>query len=495
MARYEWLEKKRKLTVDNLRPWSENPRLNPEETHVTISDYAEDFISENKDDFFDLMKSIAEFGYVPADPIIVWKKEENDKYYVAEGNRRLIALKLLRDPNKAPKGVRGTVRRIANGLNIADIEKIPVSIAPTFEDAEWYINQRNSTSSLQRRWSRIQQQRWIYTLYEKYEGDLDKLISVTRMSNAELTDFIRVLKIWDFVKLEEVKSKLTAGDYEKAISYKFPITILERFFASVAVRELWGIEFDGAEVHIRSNKESFYNAFAELIRMIVNPNEDELKIDTRTITSDLDTILENLPEVNLTPDEETASVAEDAEVTGEDGGIAGDGVGDAGSPQPAPVIHLRNNPNRGRLVLPIYTLHTDSARLDGLFDEFKRVPVHLYPNVVAASLRVFLDLAVLNYIRREEGLEAEMCRHYSRGLRDIQLKARLEYIKAHKLTGNVQRVAVRLIDESQQFSLDVLNGFIHSQDTHYMSKENLNRFWDFLFPLFDFLLDIREDNV
>lgn len=491
MAKYDWLEKKRRLSVDNLRPWSENPRLNPEDTHITISDFAEDFISENRNEFFDLLKSIAEYGYVPADPIVVWKKE-NDKYYVAEGNRRLIALKLLRDPNKAPKGIRGTVRRIANGLNIADFEKIPVSIAPTFEDAEWYINQRNSSSSLQHKWSRIQQQRWIHSLFEKYNGDLDKLISVTRMSSAELTDFIRTLKILDFIKLDEVKNKLTAGEYEKAISYKFPITILERFFAAVSVREQWGIEFDGTNVIIKSNRESFFSAYAELIKRIVNNSDGDLKIDTRTITSHLTEILESLPKVEgiaETVEGDEKETVESTDSSQEQPQIPDEPT----SPEGNPVLLLKNNPNRNRLVLQIYTLHTDSTRLDGLFNEFKEIPFK-YPNHIASALRVFLDLAVLKYIETES-LETAIKAHYKSDLRDIQLKRRLEYLKTNKFSGKVQTIVTRLIDESQQYSLDVLNGFIHGQDTHYLNKQFLNGFWDALFPLFQILLDIREENV
>ena len=148
--KYEWLNKRYLRSVDQLRLWDENPRLNPDEKHLTIVDFVEDLIADeaDKSSFFDLLQSISE-GFVPADPIVVWRQENNGKYYVAEGNRRVIALKLLRNPNKAPKSIRRYVRKLANSVHREDIEKISVNIAPTFEDAEWYINQRNNASSLQ----------------------------------------------------------------------------------------------------------------------------------------------------------------------------------------------------------------------------------------------------------------------------------------------------------------------------------------------------------
>ncbi len=490
---YDWLEKKRKLSVDSLRPWPDNPRLNPDESHVYVSDYAEDMVTESKDDFIALLKSIAEFGYVPADPIIVWKNEDNEKYYVAEGNRRLIALKLLREPEKAPKSIRATVRRISSTINKDNIAKIPVCIAPTFEDAEWYINQRNSTSSLQRKWSRIQQQRWIASLYEKYEGDIDRLISITRLDSGELGDYIRILKIRDFINEEDVKSKLTPLEFEKANSHKFPITILERFFASVTVREQWGIEFDGTDVIIKSNRQSFFIAYAELIKRIVNGTDEEQKIDTRTITSHLTEILESLPNVEENINSEEEGIGVGADENSEAVQAVPEAPEEPTAPEVNPVLLLKNNPNRNRLVLTIYTLHTDSTRLDGLFNEFKEIPFK-YPNHIAAALRVFLDLAVLKYIETES-LETAIKTHYKADLRDIQLKRRLEYLKSNKFSGKVQTIVTRLIDESQQYSLDVLNGYIHGQDTHYLNKQFLNGFWDALFPLFQTLLDIREENV
>lgn len=151
MKNYKWLNYKTPRAVDQLRLWPENPRLNPEENHIYLSDYAEDITNEStdKNKFIDLVKSIAEDGFIPADPIVVWKNTENERYYVAEGNRRVLALKLLRDPQKAPRSIRSSIIKYSKLIKKNGIEKILVNVAPTFEDAEWYINQRNSNSSLQ----------------------------------------------------------------------------------------------------------------------------------------------------------------------------------------------------------------------------------------------------------------------------------------------------------------------------------------------------------
>ena len=486
--KFKWLIKKTPRSVDQLRLWPENPRLNPDETHLTLSDFAEDltFESADKKDFCELINSIVEDGFIPADPVVVWKNEDNNKYYVAEGNRRLVALKLLREPHKAPKAIRSFIRNASDKINLTEIEKIPVNVAPTFEEAEWYINQRNSSSSLQRKWTRVQQQRWIVTLYEKHNGDIENIISITKLSKSELEGFFRILKIKDFVKLEEVKNKLTDKEYELANSYRFPITILERFFNFSDVKEKWGIEYKGINVEITSLKSSFYIAFAELIKRIVNNNDD--KINTRLTKDDLNDVLDSLPKVIF--NENDSQPASETEETSEIGQTESTGTADTNDNHSNTVQYLKGNPDRKNLIPPIYSIHTNSFRLTGLFNEFKRISL-TYKNTVSASLRVFLDLSVLNYIETE-GIENAIKTHYRDNLKNIPLKKRLEYIKTNHLNGKTQVIVNRLIDPNNQYSLDVLNGYVHGQDTHYLNKQFLNGFWDFLFPLFEVLLEIRE---
>lgn len=488
MANYSWLEVRTPRSVNELRPWPENPRLNPDATPVTLSDYIEDIISDNgdKDSFIDLIKSIAERGFIPADPIVVWQNANNQKFYVAEGNRRVLALKALLNPNRAPRSIRGLVRKYAAKINPNNIKKIKVCVAPTFEEAEWYINQRNSTSSLQRNWSRVQQQRWIKTLYEKYNGDIDHILSVTDLNKSEVEAFIRNLKLKDFIDIPIVRDLLTEQEYEAANSYKFPITILERFFNYADVKDRWGVEFNGVDIAIKSNKNSFYAAYAQLIKRIVNDGADQ--INTRFKGDDIGNILDSLPEVSF---DSAPNENDSLEVESNDNDNESEGTPD---PTPEPPIRpkpQKNDPNRGRLILPIYHLNTDSAKLLSLFNELKSIPIR-YENSISAAIRVFLDLTVLNYIQ-SENLESAITAQYKCGLRDVQLGRRLEYLKQNRLSGKPQSIVGTLLTPENQFSLDVLNGYIHSTDTHYSGRQFLNGFWDFLFPLFEHLLVITEE--
>lgn len=485
--KYEWLEKKTPRSIDQLKLWNENPRLNPDEKHITLADFTEDLIVDENEKmhFFDLLKSIAA-EYIPADPIIVWKDDESQKFYVAEGNRRVLALKLLKDPNKAPKSIRAYVRSLSKDKTL--IDKIKVNVAPSFEEAEWYINQRNSVSTLQRPWSRIQQQRWIESLYKKYGDNMTLLSSKSSMSQGELETAIRNLRLIDLIKTPEVKKILSEQQYKDATSYKFPITILERFFSNKLVKEKWGIEFEGSEVSLK-NRKGFLVAYAELIKNIVDDNPN-IKIDTRTITSNLEGILEYLPNVDLTIAD--PCVVDNKREEAQDNNQTDNNE----TVHRGNKVFFKGDPNRSKLILPIYEIQTSDYRIKGVFDELKKLSITRYKNAVAASIRIFLDLAVLNWLQTED-LVKELQAQKKKNIKDVTLHNRLNFIAEKLRTKHpkANSIIVKLVNDENEFSLDVLNGYQHSKDTAYLDKQFLNRFWDFLFPLFCVLLDIKDNST
>jgi len=488
MADYSWFNRRYQRSIDHLRPWSGNPRLNPEEQHVNLRDFVEDIIQEDGDkaNFMDLVRSIATNGFIPADPIVVWKDAKNERYYVAEGNRRVLALKLLRDPSKAPREIRGTVKSLSKTWT--RIDKIHVNIAPSLEDAEWYISQRNSTSSILKRWSRLQQMRWVEFLYEKYADDPEVLIQKSNMTLSEIEQIIRYIRLLNLVNEEQVKSVLTEDEYRRATAHTFPITIFERFFNLTKVREAWGFDFDGPNI-IFKNKTGFLTAFTEVIIGIVNPRA-EVRLDTRNVSADkIEELLEKLPKVDV-------DVSDPYRV----------GQPDEPQPEPEPEPEPQPDPKpshreqkgniyRNRLILSFYQLNTSEARLSQLFYELKKLSVNSYVSVCAAAVRVFLDLAVLDFIQ-SEALEEDVRTRFHHELKQVPLKTRLDYLsRCSKLKDNAKAVKVLkgLINEKETYNLDILNGYVHSKDTEYLSKTILNGFWDHIFPLLQAMLDITED--
>lgn len=500
--KYDWLLKKTPRSVDNIRLWTENPRLNPEENYLTVTDFAEGMISSSGDskNFITLAKSIVKLGFIPADPIVLWQDDNNNHYYVAEGNRRVLVLKLLRKPTLAPKSIRATFMSLSQKIDHESINKIPVSIAPTFEDAEWYVAQRNSITSSKRPWEAEQLRRWIMDLYYKYDKDISLINARVDLSESELKKHIRFLKLKDLVN--DVKDKLTSEEFELASSFRFPITTFERFFASTAVKERWGLIFNDSDFNIISVRSSFLIAFSEVIKRMILPKGNEWRIDSRILHNayDISKILDTLPAVSFESEDEnedSSTASGEGSTSSENNNNYSDNSGNSRdsndtNTNTTPPTKPKDDPKRNKLIHSSYYLESDEYRLIGIFGELKKISIQNYKNATAASIRVFLDLAILNFIKAEN-IEVDIKKQYKTDdLKNVNLKKRLDFIKQRSINSKAKNVIGKLVNSSDTFSLDVLNGYHHSRDNHFINKEHLNRFWDYLLPLLKVLVVIKE---
>lgn len=120
------LGKPDELPISQLRLDPLNPRL-PQSYQGAPEETLLKWIVETYN-ALEVARSIALHGYFPSEPLIVIS-EQDDKYIVVEGNRRLVALKTLADPTLAKE-----LDDAADWRTLADRTvlpaKIPVIIAP-----------------------------------------------------------------------------------------------------------------------------------------------------------------------------------------------------------------------------------------------------------------------------------------------------------------------------------------------------------------------------
>lgn len=112
-------ELKTTVFVDRLFLWTENPR------HDEVDDEKEAIDRLCKtEDIEEIARDIVRYGPSPAERLIVYPTDENvgladidstTTFIVAEGNRRVCALKLLHDPDLAPAKIRDAITKLADG--------------------------------------------------------------------------------------------------------------------------------------------------------------------------------------------------------------------------------------------------------------------------------------------------------------------------------------------------------------------------------------------
>ena len=110
----------------------DNPRFQADSEEEIIEHY---FSEEN---VFELLKDIAENGLSPIDLIAVVSIGNNKGYEVVEGNRRICALKVLNDPNRAPALRRKAITNIQSHLS-RDLSQVQCYVFDNADEADIWI--------------------------------------------------------------------------------------------------------------------------------------------------------------------------------------------------------------------------------------------------------------------------------------------------------------------------------------------------------------------
>lgn len=151
------------IDIEQLEFDLENPRI-----PRSIKQYGDrDKILEwmlRKENITDLMVSIGEKGYFPAEPILVIPKGE--KYLVIEGNRRFSATFLLSYPDRAPI-LKSKVRIISDDAKIYPKE-IPCLVFEKREEILDYLGYRHITGV--EAWDALAKARYLKLISRQYEN-------------------------------------------------------------------------------------------------------------------------------------------------------------------------------------------------------------------------------------------------------------------------------------------------------------------------------------
>jgi len=160
------------LTLDVLKLDSQNPRLPAGVTWNTEKELIE-FIAITYD-AIEVGRSIMRFGYFPSEPLIVVEQDDGT-YLVVEGNRRLVALRILSEPSLADNLDDALEwRSLAEGATLLD--KIPVVIAPNRQAVAPIIGYRHISGI--EPWEPFEKARFVANLVDKEHLGFEDVASV-----------------------------------------------------------------------------------------------------------------------------------------------------------------------------------------------------------------------------------------------------------------------------------------------------------------------------
>ena len=476
MASLEWPTKI--LSVATLHLDEKNPRLGRETTSRAPREIIQ-YLFDN-DKAFEVAESIADRGFFPNEPLLAI--QEDGRYIIIEGNRRLAALKALKEPGLLNSTFQGRVERLVKRItDIKDLSKVPVTIAPSRRATDKQIAGRHIGMPVLA-WRAENRASFILEkLEEGYKNE--ELSTILGFSAADIQSARQTRSIAEMARSielpEEVKAKL--DNSKKGI-----FTTIERVFDSTIGRKYLMIEPD-ADHGIRgtTTKHEFVKGFTRLVSdLALN------KQSSRTLNKGED--IENYFK-SWKPDErpqkKQGSFVPSDIIEGKS--VASKSNSSTAQPKP------KKGKQESLTVLPRdFKVKFGNDRLSDIRQELTKLKREDFPNAGAVLLRVFFELTIVDYFHRTGEYEGiiqklkEKKAQLPHGIPTMkQLVSEVNRVaKKHLSPADANKVEKALrYDKSAPFTISDLHGFVHTTDIP--SQRDIQQFWLRLESLFRMMLE------
>lgn len=475
MASTNWPTKS--LSVASLHLDEKNPRLGRETGARAPRDIIQHLFEHDK--AIDVAQSITLRGYFPNEPLLAVR--ENDRYIVVEGNRRLAALKALREPGLLEDSLEKQVARLSRQItDLRSIAKVPVTIAPNRRATDRQIAGRHIGSPVL---SWQAENRASFILDKLAEGyDNEDLRNELGFTLADIQNARQTRAIAEMARSldlpSEVKAKL---DHPRAKLF----TTLERVFESAEGRKFLKVE-PNADHGLRgtTTQKEFVRGFTKLVTDVALGKQSSRSLNTN---ENIRAYFESWNADDLPASRRGSFLPSDV--------IQGKSVA---SPTPKPTQSTATKRPKPVIetVLPRdFQVRFGNERLIDIRRELTKLKRKDYPNAGAVLLRVFFELAVLNYLERTGELaelidklkKKHALQHGTPTMKQLVPEVtRIARAKLKAADANKVEKALRY-DRSAPFSISELHSFVHQSDLP--SDRDIYQFWLRTEPLFRLMLE------
>lgn len=469
-------------SVASLQLDTKNPRLGRETSARAPREIIQYLFEQDK--AIEIARSIATRGYFSNEPLLAIK--EDDQIIVVEGNRRLAALKALREPGLLDPQFQRQLERLARQIeDPAEIATAPVTMAPSRRATDRQIAGKHVGTSVLA-WQAENRASFILDkLSEGYSNDQlqDQLgfsladIQAARQTRA-IADMARSLKLPDEVqaKIENPRAKL--------------FTTLERVFDSSVGREYLMVESDpGHGIRGKTSKTEFIRIFTRLVTDVALGKQSSRSLNTN---DDIRKYFESWGDER--PQKKHGSFVP-ADIVEERS------VASTHRVQSSSTAAIRSKQLSVTVLPKDLKIRHGNERLVDIRRELVKLKRDDFPNAGAVLLRVFFELSVADYLDRigrlpelVKEIEQRTTKKVPFGIPTLKelvpeitkiAKSRLKPADALKVEKAIK------YDQTAPFTISELHGFVHGPDMP--SSRDILQFWNRTEPLFRLMLEQDYD--
>jgi len=425
-----------KIKLDNLLLNTENFR------YETVNDQKEAIdkvLEEQGKKLVNLAQHILKHGLNPNKKVQVFPSgHEKSKYILLDGNRRVVTLKFLKNPDLIDDlsiRKRFQALRDNNADKLIDELECIVYDRPE-EDYEWikleHAGQREGIGTVD--WNAQQVDRF----EEKIEGESSIALQAINFLKKSATI------------PAEIKSKLP----------NLRITNLDRLLSDPDVRSFLGIEIDNGILRSEIDEEETGKGLTQLVKDLLDPTFSVRGIYTK---GDRRAYLENFPKESQ-PDPSKKS---------DKPWLLTDAKSAAPPKKTAPSPKERNH-----LIPKSCVLKINNPKVDAIYRELQKLDVNKFKNAVAVTFRVFIELSLDCYIEAN-GLEKKPASgKFFKSLRE-KVSDVTKHLMNAKLADKAICKGIRTAVQNEDDLLGIKTWHAYVHNPHYSPiPQNLLITWD-----------------
>jgi len=331
---------KKTIPITKLLVNPENPRFEPVKNQTDAIDL---MISKAGANVFNLAKDIAQHGLNPSKSLMVISAEDG-QFLPLEGNRRVVALKLLHNPEQTTdQKISNKFKELKKEFGTQIPNEVECVVFPDKESAFRWVNLehtgRNKGIGVLS-WNSEQRQRFI----AQYAGKKPS----------------RPVQLFDFANENNLKHD------------KVDATTLERLTSTPFIREQIGIAFPDGLLSLEKSKTQ---VIKNLKKVFTEMSKETFKVADVYTSEKSKTWIKNV--LGITDKTKNGISEEDK----------------------AKIAKIKGEPLDGDWITNrLYSVYPKKNRVKAILNELKDLNPKLKPNVCASSLRVLLELAVYVFL-------------------------------------------------------------------------------------------------
>lgn len=428
------------LLPSNLLIDAENPRLpQPNEGQ---REALRAMASHQQKKLVTLAKDIIEYGLNPSDlPIVMPANDDLKRYFVLEGNRRLVALRALENPDVLVGALDATnlteLRKLSKKYQASPIDLVTCLSVKDKEEAQHWITLRHTG----------QNEGAGIVPWGSDEAGRFRARSGSKEIHTQALDFL------------EGRGNLTPSQRSEV-----PAATFKRLLGTPEVREKVGLDLEDGHLQVVGDEAKVAKALSFIVDALKSK-----KLKTKDIYSQEQRVAwaEKLPKSIVVKAQKKA-------------GRSVTGSKKAGASTPAKSKNKKNTPVRPRdyLIPRNCVLSISDARISKIEEELRSLSLDNHTNAVSVLCRVFLELSADAYIASKTVAATEndvLAKKFSAVADDL--------VARQKLTKQ-QAAPVRRACQKDSFlapSISLMHQYVHNRHL-FPAAGDLRAHWDSLQP-------------